>query len=97
MYIIIKVDRKDSNRIDELYRDDIVSRQSIIKREAISLDIKEDNIYVLVEGSNEGIERAKQIAEKFATILPQKEADNIYKKIKAQDESSLEGMGSIFG
>jgi hypothetical protein len=70
MYIIIKVDKKKSSEIDELYRDDIVSRQSIIKREGISLDLKDDSIYILVEGSDEGINRAKEIAGKFGEILP---------------------------
>ncbi len=97
MYVIFKVDRVKSKEIDLLYKDDIVSRQSVIKREGQSLDLKEDSIYVLVEGSEEGIKRAKEIAEKFASIPEQKEMENIYKKFKEQDESSLEGMGSIFG
>ncbi|MFP3317688.1 MAG: hypothetical protein RXP98_00675 [Thermoplasmata archaeon] len=97
MYIIIKVDKKKSSEIDELYKDDIVSRQSIIKREGISIDLKDDSIYILVEGSDEGINRAKEIAGKFGEILPKNEMEEIYKKFKAQDESSLEGMGSIFG
>lgn len=97
MYIVIKVDKKNSSRIDELYKEDLVSRQSIVRREGISLGLNDDFIYVLVEGSERGVEKAKEIASDFATIIPQKEMEEIYRRFKEQDESSLEGMGSIFG
>ncbi|MDP8011947.1 MAG: hypothetical protein ACP5F1_00950 [Thermoplasmata archaeon] len=97
MYSIFKVEKKDSQRVDELYKDDVVSRQSIIKRDGISLELKDDNIYVLVEGSEEAIKKAKQIASQFSKVLEGKELEDIYNRFKAQDEKSLEGMGSIFG
>ncbi len=97
MYAIFKVEKKDSAKIDELYTDDIVSRQSIIRRDGISLELKDDSFYVLVEGSEEGIKRAKEIASKFSKVLEGEELNSIYKKFKAQDDKSLEGLGSIFG
>jgi len=97
MYAIFKVEKKDSAKIDELYTDDIVSRQSIIRRDGISLELKDDSFYVLVEGSEEGIKRAREIASKFSKVLEGEELDAIYRKFKAQDDKSLEGFGSIFG
>ena len=97
MYIILKVEKNKSKKIEELYKDDIVSRQTIIRREALSLGLNEENIYIQVEGSEEGISRAKEISKDFAIIPSQNEMEKIYKKFKEQDESSLEGMGSIFG
>ncbi|MGC8663547.1 MAG: hypothetical protein ACP5SF_03260 [Thermoplasmata archaeon] len=97
MYSIFRVKKSESQKIDELYRDDLVSRQSIIKRDGISLELKDDDIYVLVEGSEEALKKAKEIASKFSTVLEGKEFEEIYRKFKAQDEKSLEGLGSIFG
>ncbi len=97
MYAVLKVNKKDQSGIDSLYKDDIVSRQSIIKREGISLNLDSDYIYVVIEGSEEGVKRALEIAESFSTKLDNKEMEQIYRKIKEQDENSLEGFGSIFG
>lgn len=97
MYTILKVEKKDSGRIDELYKDDTVSRQSIIRRDGFSLELKDDSIYILVEGSEDAIKKAKEISSTFSKALEGKELEEVYKKFKAQDDKSLEGLGSIFG
>lgn len=97
MYVVFKVEKKNVPKIDELFKDDIVSRQSIVRRDGISLELNDENLYVLVEGSEEGIKRAKEIASSFSTILEGKDLEEVYKRFKAQDDRSLEGLGSIFG
>lgn len=97
MYTVLKVEKKNQARIDDLYKDDLVSRQTIIKREGVSLNLEPDYIYILIEGSEEAVKRAMEIGEKFSVKIEKNEIDSIYKKIKEQDESSLEGFGSIFG
>lgn len=97
MYTILKIEKKDSGRIDELYKDDTVSRQSIIRRDGISLELKDDSIYVLIDGSEEAIKKVKEIASTFSKTLERKELEEVYKRFKAQDDKSLEGLGSIFG
>ena len=93
MYAVFKFP-KGAKEIDEIYKDDVVSRQTLIKRDGASLGL-ESAIYVVLEGSEESVKKAREIAGKYE--LSGKEAEEIYKKIKdAENEASL-GMGAIFG
>ena len=98
VYAIFEIKKEDSRKIDEVLKDDVVSRQSITTRDASSLDIDKDVVYVKIEGSEEGVKRAEELFKDIsAKRLSEKEAEEINEKIKAQDESAALGMGNIFG
>ncbi len=78
-------------------KDDTVSRQSIIIRESSSIDIKGENSYLKIEGSEEGVKRAKELAKELGLKeLDKKKAEEINKKIEQQEDSAATGMGMIF-
>ena len=80
-----------------MLQDDIVNRQSIVIRDANSLDIKETVSYLKVEGSAEGLKRAEELAKELGmTKLKEKKAKKIEEKIKEQEDSAATGMGMIF-
>ena len=93
MYAVFKFP-KGAKQIDELYHDDIVSRQSIVKRDGKSLNL-DDSIFVLIEGSEAAIERANSIAGMYR--LSGSEEEDIYRKIKESEDAASMGMGAIFG
>jgi len=98
VYAIFEIKKEDSRKIDEVLKDDLVSRQSITTRDASSLDIDKDVVYVKIEGSEEGIKRAEELFKEFSTKkLDEKEAEEINKKMEAQDESAALGLGNVFG
>lgn len=98
VYAIFEIKREDKNKIDQVIRDDLVSRQSITTREASALDIEKDVIYVKIEGSEKGVKRAEELFKEIsAKRLDDKEAEEINRKIEEQDESAALGMGNIFG
>ena len=98
VYAIFEIKKEDSRKIDEVLKDDMVSRQSITTRDASSLDIDKDVVYVKIEGSEEGIKRAEELFKEFsAKKLDEKEAEEINKKIQEQDESAAFGLGNVFG
>ncbi len=97
MYTVLKINKENSSKVDSFYQDDLVSRQTIIRRDNVSLGFKDEALYVIIEGSEEAIDRAINISKDFATVLSASDRETIYKKVKEQDESSLEGIGSIFG
>ncbi len=97
MYTILKIEKINSGCIDQIYRDDVVSRQSIIRREGIALGLKDEAVYVLIEGSEEGVKKAEEICKDKVSILKDNEREDIYRKFKELEDQSLEGMGSIFG
>jgi len=96
-YVIFEVKSEDIGKINDVVKDDLVSRQSILTRDASSLDIKEDVSYLKIEGSQAGLKRAEELAkEKKFKKLDSKKADEINKKIQEQEDSAASGMGMIF-
>ncbi len=97
-YLIFEVNRSDIGKIDQVLKDDTVSRQSITTRDASSLEIEKDVLYVKIEGSKDGLKRAEELFKEIGIKkLGDKDATEINKKIVSQDESAATGMGMIFG
>ena len=96
-YVIFEVKSENVGKINTLIKDDLVSRQSILTRDASSLDTKGDFSYVKIEGSKEGIKKAEEIAKELEfKKLNEKDAKDINKKIQEQEDSAASGMGMIF-
>ncbi len=94
VYVVFKFNSGDK-KIEELYANDVISRQSIIKRDAKSLSLEGSGIYVLIEGSEKGIQRAREIAGEYE--VKGEEASRIYELIKKSEDEASMGMGAIFG
>ncbi|MBN1861544.1 MAG: hypothetical protein JW840_08810 [Candidatus Thermoplasmatota archaeon] len=96
-YVIFEVESAQAGKIQTMLQDDIVNRQSIVIRDANSLDIKEAVSYLKIEGSMEGIKRAEELAKELGMKkLPVTKAKKIDEKIKEQEDSAATGMGMIF-
>jgi len=96
-YIIFEVKKEDSGKINNVIKDDLVSRQSITTRDASSLDIKGESTYLKIEGSEDGLKRAKELAKELSfKELGEKKAKEVNEKISAQDDSAASGIGMIF-
>jgi hypothetical protein len=96
-YVIFEIKSAEVGKIQTMLQDDIVNRQSIVIRDANSLDIKESVSYLKVEGSDAGLKRAEELAKELEiTKLPEKKAKEIDEKIKQQEDSAATGMGMIF-
>ncbi len=96
-YVIFEVKSAEAGKIQTMLQDDVVNRQSIVIRDANSLDIKEAVSYLKVEGSPEGLKRAEELAKELEIKkLPEKKAKKIEEKIKEQEDSAATGMGMIF-
>lgn len=97
-YVIFEVKTEDVGKINQMLKDDLVSRQSILTRDSSSLSIDKDVSYVKIEGSKEGLKKAEEIAKdlKFKK-LNKKKSGEVNKKIEEQEDSAADGMGMIFG
>ena len=96
-YVIFEVKSDEVGKINKLTKDDLVSRQSILTRDSSSLNMKGEFSYVKVEGSNDGVKRAKALAKKLELKkLDTKKAKKINEKIQEQEDSAASGMGMIF-
>jgi hypothetical protein len=95
-HVVIGVKKEFVSKIPELLKDDLVGRQSITTREAAALDIKSELYFVLIEGNDKGVERAKEVFKPVGEPLPEKEAKEVFDKVKAEEEKASMGVGMIF-
>ena len=97
MYRVFRVPPARASQAEVVWKDDVVSRQSITAREAKSLGMTGGDRYVLIEGSDAGIARAAELLKDIAKALAGAEAETVYRRFRAQDEEAASGMGLIFG
>ena len=96
-YVIFELKSEDAGKINKIIKDDLVSRQSILTRDSSSLNIKGELLYLKIEGSNEGLKRAEELAKEYKLKkLVEKKAKEINEKIIEQEDSAASGMGMIF-
>lgn len=96
-YVIFEVKTDDVGKVNTLLKDDLVGRQSILTRDANSLGVDKEVSYVKIEGSEEGLKKAEDIAKDLGfDKLDVKEAEDVNKKIEEQEDSAASGMGMIF-
>ena len=96
-YLIFEVKSDEIGKIKKLTKDDLISRQSILTRDSSSLNLKGNYSYVKIEGSTDGLKRAKELAKELELKkLDEKKAKDINKKMEEQEESAASGMGMIF-
>jgi hypothetical protein len=96
-YVIFEVKSAEVGKIQTMLQDDIINRQSIVIRDANSLEMKGTVSYLKVEGSLEGLKRAEELAKELGMKkLPDKKTQKINDKIKEQEDLAATGMGMIF-
>lgn len=98
-HTVIKVQRDNVAKINDVTSDEIVSRLSITSRDSEILGVGGDCVYVLFEGQDEGLARAQELFEKAESgaAVAAELADQVRDAIKAEEDSAAEGMGSLFG
>lgn len=97
MHAIFKVPVENKGKIDQLLKDDLVSRQSITVRDAAALSMKGKETYVLIEGSEEALEKADDLFKEAGDKLEGKDVESIFKTIKDKELEAEGGMGLLFG
>lgn len=96
--VIFEVPSEQQGKINRLIKEDLISRQSILTRDAKALNIDKNVLYVKIEGSEDAIKRAEELAEELEfKKLDEKETSEIDDKIREQEDSAADGMGMIFG
>jgi hypothetical protein len=96
-YAIFSVDNEKRNKIKEIISDDLISRQSITTRDAKAIKIEKEVQFVLIEGDEQAIEKAKELFQEIGTVIDPAEAEDIYQKLKEDEQGAAAGVGFIFG
>jgi hypothetical protein len=95
-HVVIGVKKEFVSKVPELLKDDLVSRQSIVTRDAAALDMKSELHLVVIEGNEQGVARAREIFKDIGEPIPDKDALEVLQKIKEQEEKASMGVGMIF-
>jgi hypothetical protein len=97
VFVIFEIKSEDAGKINNVIKEDIVSRQSILTRDSSSLGIKGEALYLKIEGSIEGVKKAEELSkEQGFKKLNKKKAEDVNNKITEQEDSAASGMGMIF-
>jgi hypothetical protein len=82
--------------LEAALHDDVLSRHSQKVRDAPSAGGPPGHLYVLIEGSTDGVARADSLLGPVGEKLPPAEAETLYRKFKDEEESASAGMGLFF-
>ncbi|MEW5937482.1 MAG: hypothetical protein AB1665_06665 [Candidatus Thermoplasmatota archaeon] len=96
-YIILKAGKNLAPKVEEVLKDDLVSRQSIVVRDGDALGLDKETRFVLVEGSAEGVLRAETLLSSAGCTAIKEDAEGLYRRFKEQEEDAASGIGLIFG
>jgi len=96
MEVVLQVDTKNFQKAKEiLLRDDVVSRASIIYKDA--KEYGGEGYYFFISGTEEQCKKAVEITKEVAKEVEKNKKEKIIKSIKEEEEKALEGFGGIFG
>jgi hypothetical protein len=97
VYRVFRLPPTQASQADILWKDDLVSRQSVTARDAKSLGLPGQDRYVVVEGTDLALVRATELLKEVTRPLDGSEAERVFRRFRAQDEEAASGMGLIFG
>jgi len=95
MYLVFSFPQTSRSQVDAIVNEEPIVRQSIITRSADNVNSKRDGMIVFIEGSEDACKAAKEKLKDFEEVTGE-EKDNIIKKIKEDEDKSIEGFGNIF-
>lgn len=95
-WTIYRVTASRKADLDLALADDIVARQSRKIRDAATLGGPAGELYVMIEGSSEGVARAESVLAPVGTKLGGADADAVHQKLVDEDQASAAGMGLLF-
>ena len=93
--VFIVKEGEKSKAEDLLRKDDLIGRQSITVRSAVSMNLEKEGYFIIINGSEESIKKAEELIGSFAKKYGKKE--KVLEKIREEEDSAAEGLGAILG
>ncbi len=95
-WILFSVPADRRTELDNVLRDDLLSRQSQKLRDAASAGGRSGSYYVLLEGSPEAMARAETLLGPVGAKLAGADGEAVYRRLKDEEENASAGMGLFF-
>jgi hypothetical protein len=93
LFLVPSTKRPD---LDQVLKDDQLSRQSQKIRDAGTAGGPSGELYVLLEGGSEAMGRADSLLGPLGKKLTGTDGETVYRKLKDEEESASAGMGLFF-
>ena len=96
MFKVYKLAKTQRETLDSLLSDDIIGRQTVLYKDGSNFGF--DSYYIIIiEGSDNIFKNVDSIANGSLEELKKSKEEEIYKKIKDEENNSRDGLGFIFG
>jgi hypothetical protein len=95
-WTIYSVPSAKRSELDGVLKDDVVSRQSQKVRDAAAMGGPSDRVYVLVEGSSDGVRRAEELLKPVGDALTGPDGEALHQKFRDEEDAASAGMGLFF-
>lgn len=91
-------DYETRKNVERILREDMLKRVGYTARECRFMDSEREGYYLFIKSAPEMIKKVDELLEGMnIEKVAGKEAEEVIKKIEAEDESAATGMGMIFG
>jgi hypothetical protein len=95
-WTLFSVPNEKRAALDEVLKDDVVSRQSQKLRDGPGVGGPAATTIVLVEGSADGVRRTEELLATVGSRLSGGDAEQLYRRLKEEEETASAGMGLFF-
>ena len=92
------VKRENVRKAEEILKSDfnLASKQNITIRDAKSLEIEKDGSFFLIIGTDDGVEKCKELIKEFVENLDEKYFSKAKEKLQEESDKAAEGFGGLF-
>ena len=99
MEFITFVKKENVHKAEEAIRSDfdLAAKQSLKVKNAGSLNLEGEGSFFYITGTDEGVEKCKELIKDFIGESKQEDLDKAKEKIKEEEDAAAAGMGGIFG
>jgi len=93
------VKRENVRKAEEILRKDfdLAAKQDIAIRDAKPLEINKDGSFFLINGTDDGVKRCKELIKDFVEKVDEKDLIKAKEKVKEEQEKAAEAFGGILG
>ena len=93
------VKKENVRKAEEKLKSDfnLAAKQSITIRDAKSLEIEKDGSFFIINGTEEGVAKCKELIKELVESVDEKYLKKAKEKIKEDEEKAAEAFGGILG
>ena len=92
------VKRENVQKAEQTLKSDtyVAAKESITVKDARALEMEDEGSFFLISGTDEGVEKAKEMIKEYVEEIEGEKLEKAKRKIKEEGDKAAEAMGGIF-